>query len=394
MSSPMTSATRVQEILQAGQSIWLDFIQRGLITSGALAQMVRNDWITGLTSNPTIFERAISGSADYDHALRLIAAREPTSSYEAFLELATDDIRAAADILRPIYEATSARDGYVSLEVPPSLGRDYPATVTEGLRLFGLVDRPNVMIKVPGTTEGARAAADLIAAGVNVNVTLLFSVGQYEEAAQAYIEGLERRLAAGAHVDRVASVASFFVSRVDTAVDALLPPGSPLRGRAAVANARLAYRRFLENFAGDRWSRLADGGAMVQRPLWASTGTKNAEYSDVFYVDDLIGPDTVNTMPEATLRAVLDHGSAEPALFTGMAEAAVEMRAIAAAGIDFPTVTARLLEDGLKSFASDFERLLDRIESILASLRNATRMATASLETLQAYTTPERGVPR
>ena len=303
---------RTREMIRLGQSPWLDYLRRDLLKNGSLAAMAAEGRITGVTSNPSIFEKAVAGSDLYNAQIEQLARRGVRDGYEAFVEIALNDIRGACDALRDVYGATRAGDGYVSLEVPPGIEDDTAATVAEARRLFALVDRPNAMIKVPGTPAAEAAIEELIAAGVNINITLLFAISAYERAAGAYIRGLERRLAAGLDVSRVASVASFFVSRVDTAVDALLAEDSPLRGKAAVANARLAYERFEATFSGERWERLAAAGAMVQRPLWASTGTKNPAYSDLLYVDSLVAPQTVNTMPEATLNAVLDHAALQP----------------------------------------------------------------------------------
>ncbi len=369
----MASATRAKprtvQLVEVGQSPWLDSISRGMLTAGELKRMVDDGWITGVTSNPSIFEKAVSGSTDYDEAIRTIAGRGRVDRYDAFVELAVEDIRAATDVLRPVYDRTHGKDGYVSLEVPPGIEDDTERTIAEAKRLWALVDRPNVMIKVPGNPAGILAFEELVAAGVNINITLLFALSAYEATAQAYVKGLERGVAAGGDISRVASVASFFVSRVDTAVDALLPAGSPLRGKAAVANARVAYGRFQEIFSGPRWEKLAAHGAMVQRPLWASTGTKDPAYSDVLYVDSLVAPDTVNTMPAATLKAVLDHADVRPKVVENVAAAKAELTAVRAAGVDLDAVTAKLLKDGLASFEKDFLKLLDRIEDALAVAR-------------------------
>ncbi len=358
------AAARLRE---HGQSVWLDYIRRGLLVSGEIGRMVEADLITGMTSNPTIFDKAISESGDYEEALQAVIAAGETDPYAAFTALAREDIRMAADALRPVYEATAGADGYISLEAPPDIAHDREATVAEALRLFRLVDRPNVMIKVPGTPAGVEALTELIAAGVNVNVTLLFGVAVYERVAGAFLAGLERRLAAGEPLDAVAGVASFFVSRVDTAVDALLPAHSPLRGTIAVANARRAYECFRERFSGPRWERLAAAGARPQRPLWASTGTKNPAYSDVLYVETLVFPDTVNTMPQATLDAVLDHLPVAPAPPHALAEARRRLEEAAAAGVDLEAVTDRLLEEGLAAFARDFRALMGKLERRLAA---------------------------
>ena len=368
MVSPATTSA-TQQLLAHGQSVWLDYIRRDLMTSGRLRQMVDDGQVTGMTSNPTIFEKAIAGSSLYDDDLREAAASGIRDPYQAFVQLAIADIRAAADVLRPVYDRTGAADGFVSLEVPPGIENDVAATVTEVRRLFELVDRPNVMIRIPGTPAGAKALEEATAAGVNVNQTLLFALDAYERAAQAYVSGLERRLAAGQPIDRIGSVASFFVSRVDTAVDSQLPDSSPLRGKVAIANARKAYRRFQEIFSGPRWEKLAAAGAHAQRPLWASTGTKNAAYSDVLYVEELVAPDTVNTMPEATLKAVLDHLDVRDTVVPNLDDADRVLAEAAKAGINLDAVTDKLLVDGLASFEKDFLSLLDRLRSQLALMR-------------------------
>ena len=370
MTSDAPIRLRTRDLVAAGQSPWLDFIRRDMLTSGELAAMVRDGLITGLTSNPTIFEKALAGSTQYDAQLAGIAARGRINPYDAFVEVAADDIRGAADALRPVFDATGGKDGHVSFELPPAIANDTAATIAEGKRLFALLGRPNVMIKVPGTPEGIAALPALIADGVNVNITLLFAVGAYESAAHGYIEGLERRLAEGLPLSTVAGCASFFVSRVDTSVDAQLPQASGLHGRAAVANARHAYRRFQEIFSGPRWERLETVGARPQRPLWASTGTKNPAYSDVLYVETLVAPHTVNTMPEATLSAVNDHLDIRPMTAADLADAAAVLASLPAAGIDLTAVTDRLLAEGLASFAADFDRLLARIQAVLAAVRS------------------------
>lgn len=354
-------ASPIEELREKGQSVWLDYIQRSLITSGELARMVRDGLITGVTSNPTIFRKAISESSDYDGAFQEMAQRGERDPYQAFLAIAKEDIAGAADALRLVYDDTQGRDGFVSLEAPPRIAHDTAKTVTEAKRMFELVGRPNVMIKVPGTDAGIAALEQLIADGVNVNVTLLFDVGVYERVASGYIAALEKRLAADRSLSEVASVASFFVSRVDTKVDAQLPEDSALRGKAAVANAQVAYGRFKEIFSGARWDNLASSGARVQRPLWASTSTKNPAYSDVLYVEELVAPDTVNTMPDATLEAFLDHGEVRPSIEEGLAEAAETIKRVGAQGIDMRAATDQLLEEGLAAFADDFERLLEAI---------------------------------
>lgn len=372
-------ANAIELLRHQGQSVWLDYIRRGLITSGELERMVRNGWISGITSNPSIFRKAISGSSDYDEALRKLADRGACSPYDAFLELGAEDVRLAADVLRPVYEETEGRDGYVSFEAQEG---ETSQIIAEVRRMFSLVGRPNVMIKVPGTPAGIQAVEPLIAQGININITLLFDVDVYEQVALAYIADLERRLAAGQPVNNLASVASFFVSRIDTKVDALLPEDSPLRGRVAVANARVAYRRFQQIFAGERWERLAAAGARLQRPLWASTGTKNPAYSDVLYVEELVARDTVNTMPEATLQAFLDHRRVHPMTDDDPAEAERVIEHAAQVGIDLKTVTTELLDEGLAAFAKDFEKLLEEIGKALAATPTGRLRHRASLHGL------------
>ena len=368
-----------EQLIQHGQSVWLDYIRRGLLRSGEVDRMVADGWITGMTSNPTIFDKAISESGDYEEALQSMIRMGEADPYDAFVALASEDIQLAADALRPVYESTAAVDGYVSLEVPPGIEHDREATVAEALRLFRLVDRPNVMIKVPGTPAGVEALTELVAAGVNVNVTLLFSVAVYERVAEAYIAGLERRHEAGDSLDTIAGVASFFVSRVDTAADALLPEDSPLRGQIAVANARHAYARFQAIFAGERWERLVQAGARPQRPLWASTGTKNPAYSDTLYVETLIFPDTVNTLPQATLDAVLDHLAVEPAGPETLEEAGRLLGGAEAAGVDLTAVTDRLLVDGLASFEDSYKALMAKLDRRLSTAPGRQPAASRSL---------------
>ena len=371
-----------EQLIQHGQSVWLDYIRRGLLRSGEVDRMVAEGWITGMTSNPTIFDKAISESGDYEEALQAIIRMGEADPYDAFVALASEDIQLAADALRPVYESTAAVDGYVSLEVPPGIEHDREATVAEALRLFRLVDRANVMIKVPGTPAGVEALAELIAAGVNVNVTLLFSVDVYERVAEAYIAGLERRLETGEPLDTIASVASFFVSRVDTAVDSQLPADSPLLGQIAVANARYAYARFQALFAGERWERLASAGARPQRPLWASTGTKNPAYSDTLYVETLIFPETVNTLPQATLDAVLDHLSVTPTPAEALDEASRQLAEAAEAGIDMTAVTDKLLVDGLASFEESYKALMAKLDRRLSTAPGRQPASTRSLAAL------------
>ena len=357
-----------------GQSVWLDYIRRDLILSGDLQRLIDEDDLRGVTSNPSIFEKAVTGSTDYQDILGSAEARrlDANALYE---RIALRDIRDAAEVLRPVYERTDARDGYVSLEVSPALARDTGRTLEEARRLWHLVGRPNVMIKVPGTPEGVPAVRRLISEGININVTLLFSQAAYEQVADAFMAGLEARRP-GDDVSRVASVASFFVSRIDTAVDKLLAArieassdskaraaAAALKGRIAIANARQTYRRYLRLFSGPRWEALSAKGAKAQRLLWASTSTKDAAYRDVVYVEELIGRDTVNTMPPATLEAFRDHGRVREALTAGLDQADADMDALEHLGISMTDVTARLLDEGVALFAKSFQSLLAAVDA-------------------------------
>ncbi|HET9249616.1 MAG TPA: bifunctional transaldolase/phosoglucose isomerase [Actinomycetota bacterium] len=373
----------LHEVSAAGQSPWLDFVRRTLITSGELGRLI-DDGVTGVTSNPSIFGKAIGGSTDYDEETARIAGDGTDHDpLEVFEELAIVDIQMAADALRPLYDSTEGRDGFVSFEVEPRLARDTAGTIEAARRLWARLDRPNVLIKIPGTTEGLPAIEQAIADGINVNVTLLFAVEAYAGVAAAYQRGIERRVEAGEPVDRVASVASFFVSRVDSAVDAALPEGSDLRGTAAIANAKLAYERFRRVFSGERWERLAAAGARVQRPLWASTSTKNPAYRDTLYVEELVGPDTVNTMPMNTVDAVRDHGRIRPnAIAEGLDEAKAQVAALAERGISLDEVTETLLEEGIVSFAKDFDALLATIGTKLERVRAGRERQRTTLSTM------------
>jgi transaldolase/glucose-6-phosphate isomerase len=368
---------------EAGQSVWLDFLRRSLISGGGLERLIREDGVSGVTSNPSIFGKAIGGSTDYDDAIRVIAEKNGRSPIEVFYDLALADVQMAADVFRPVYQETQGADGLVSFELEPRLAHDTRGSIESALELFERIGKPNVMIKVPGTDEGVPAVEELTALGVSVNITLLFSVEMYEKVAEAYIRGLERRLDAAEPVDRVVSVASFFVSRVDSVADGVLPEGSPLRGKVAIANAKRAYHQFRHLFSGERWARLGAAGARVQRPLWASTGTKNPEYSDVLYVEELVGPDTVNTMPEATLNAFRDHGVVRPvAAFEGMEEAETILSLLPEHAIDLDAITERLVEDGLLAFQVDLERLLGVIEEKLEDVRSGRARVSAELGSL------------
>jgi transaldolase len=364
----------IKKALENGQSIWLDSISRDMIRSGELQKFI-DSGITGVTSNPSIFDKAIAESDIYDKSL-IEYAKDGVNSQIVFERLAVDDIRDAADVLRAVYDGASMRDGYVSIEVSPALAADTAGTITEARRLWAAIDRPNVMIKVPGTPEGVPAIKTLISEGINVNVTLLFSLDAYTAAANAYIEGLgEFAKAARGIPAGVASVASFFVSRVDTAVDNALPDGHELRGKIGIANAKVAYATFAELFdrklgGGGSFFPLHTTGAQVQRPLWASTGVKNPDYSDTMYVDSLMGPDTVDTIPEATLAAYSDHGNPGYDLTNGLGEAQAQLKSLAEVGISLDSITDDLLAAGVATFADSYASLLGRIEAKLKALRN------------------------
>jgi transaldolase len=364
----------IQAALENGQSIWLDSISRDMLRTGVLQEFI-DSGITGVTSNPSIFDKALSDTDIYDESL-LEYAMDGADRQTIFERLAVDDIRDAADVLRPIYDNASMRDGFVSIEVSPTLANDTEGTVTEARRLWEAIGRPNVMIKVPGTPAGVPAIKTLISEGINVNVTLLFSLNAYVASANAYIEGLSEFAQAGRGMPAaIASVASFFVSRVDTSVDAALPEGHALLGKIGTANAKIAYAKFGEIFdrnlgGGGNFFPLHSTGAQVQRPLWASTGVKNPAYPDTLYVDGLMGPDTVNTIPEATLAAYSDHGNPGSPLADGLAEAQAQMAALADAGVSLDSITDDLLEAGVKAFADSYESLLGRIDEKLASLKS------------------------
>ncbi len=361
--------TRLHDLAAAGTSPWLDNIRRGWLRSGEFRRMV-DDGVRGVTSNPTIFQKAIADSQDYDESIAKLAG-SGGSPADVFFELAIEDVREAADQIRHVYDDSGHLDGFVSFELPPHMANDTAASVAAAPEFFGRIGRPNIYIKIPGTAEGVPAIEESIAAGININVTLLFSLGQYEAIHMAYIRGLERRLAAHQPIADVHSVASFFVSRVDTAVDKLLPEGSPLRGRAAVANAKLAYQRFGEITSTERWQRLADEGATVQRTLWASTGTKDPAYSDVMYVDELIGPDCVNTMPEGTIAAFQDHGTVARTVDADVSAARELTEQVEAAGVSVDAVTRQLEIDGVKSFSDSFDSLIETLRQSIDAQRAA-----------------------
>jgi len=366
-------SNHLREIEELGQSIWIDNLNRQLLDDGTLRDLIEKDGISGVTSNPSIFEKGMGHSDRYDDAFR-DALGETTDVQEIFERLALADIRDAADLLRPTYDATDGQDGFVSFELPASLAFDAEGSIDAAVRLKELIDRENVYIKVPGTAEGVQAFEELTARGVNVNVTLLFSVERYREIAEAYVRGLQRRLDAGEAVDRAASVASFFVSRVDTKVDARLEElgREDLRGRAAVANARVAYAAFEEIFSGDVWERLAEAGAHSQRPLWASTSTKNPDYKDTLYVDELIGPDTVNTMPDATIEAARDHATAARTVDKDVDAAHALIAELKEIGVEFDDIVNRqLVDEGVDQFAKAYDSLLEALESKAGELSPA-----------------------
>ena len=354
-------ASTIQKLTSLGQSIWYDNIQRKLLENGELKAMIERGDIRGVTSNPSIFNAAIAKSNDYDSALTPLAWAG-WDAEKIFWQLAIEDIKAACDAFAPLYEESSSGDGYVSIEVSPYIANDTNATIAQAEQLWVRVARPNLMVKIPATKAGIPAIRKAIAAGVNVNVTLIFSLTRYAEVMDAYLSGLEDRTAAGHPIDHIASVASFFVSRVDSKVDPKLPDGSSLRGRAAIANAKLAYDLYHQTFVGRRWENLKVKGARVQRPLWASTSTKNPAYPDTLYVDELIGPETVNTVPPQTLEAFRDHGIASMTLMRGVAEAEDTIKQLEATGVSMDVVTQELEDEGVKAFADAFTQLLETIE--------------------------------
>jgi transaldolase len=372
----------LSRLYDAGQSVWLDYIDRPMLFNGELERRIRDDVLMGMTSNPTIFEKALAEGTAYD--AQLSSAPPEHTPWELFELIATDDVRRACDIFAPVYERTDGMDGYVSLEVSPGAADDADETVAEARRLWMMVGRPNVMIKVPGTAAGAEAARRLITEGINVNVTLLFSLDAYRAVIEAYMAGLEERLAAGHSIHRLASVASFFVSRVDTEGDrriaARLGTASPehaerlraLVGRLAIANAQLAYELFSESIATDRWLNLAVRGARPQRPLWASTSTKNPAYRDVKYVEALIGPHTVNTLPPATLEAFKDHGEVHRTVDLDVAGARAVVDELGRLGVSLDEITRVLLVEGLASFAKSFDSLLAGLERKTRALAHTT----------------------
>ena len=370
---PDKSANTIQLAHEVGQSIWLDYISRDLIDSGELRRLV-DTGVRGVTSNPAIFQSAISGSNDYDASL--IRYRAETSDPARIFELlAIDDVRDAADVLRPVYDSSGRSDGFVSIEVNPLLAARTDATIAEARRLRAAIDRPNILIKVPGTPEGVPAIRKLISEGISVNVTLLFSLAAYRAAAAAFIDGLSDYVEAGGDdLGGISSVASFFVSRVDTSADGALDGvsgGREIAGKIGIANAKLAYDEFRRLCATERWQQLAARGALPQRPLWASTGVKNPAYPDVLYMNELMGPDTVNTAPPATLDAFLDHGDVAERVTTGVDEAQAQVERLEELGISLDAITGDLLKAGVKAFADAFEGLLEVIDSKCRELAGA-----------------------
>ncbi|HET9307460.1 MAG TPA: transaldolase [Candidatus Sulfotelmatobacter sp.] len=365
----------LKELLKFGQAMWLDYIRRDLFTTGKLKQMIADDGLRGMTSNPAIFEKAIADSSLYDDILKSLASRKDLDATGKFEQIAIRDIQDAADALRPVYEQSKFRDGYVSLEVSPYLARKTKETIDEARRLWKAVQRENVMIKVPGTAEGLPAIRQLIGEGLNINITLLFAQEVYEKVAEAYIAGLEEIGARGGNLKKIASVASFFISRIDSLVDSQLNDRlkntadasqqsllKSLLGKVAIANGKLTYQRYQRLFSGPRWQALAAKGAQTQRVLWASTSTKNPNYRDVIYVEELIGSDTVNTMPPATIDAFRDHGLLRNSLTEDVPGAQKVMDDLARAGVSIKEVTDKLTQDGVKLFADAFDKLLAAVE--------------------------------
>jgi len=369
------TTSKMMALLALGQSVWLDYLRRDMIQSGDLAARVA-DGLRGMTSNPSIFESAIAGSKDYDAALARPDIRSKSDA-DAFEAIAVEDVRMAADVFRTVYDSTDGADGFVSIEVSPSLARDTQGSLNEARRLWREVGRPNVMIKIPGTREGWPAIEQALEEGININITLLFSVEHYKAVADAYLNAMEARIAAKKPVGRVASVASFFVSRVDTEVDKRLEKlggaATSLLGQAAIANAKLAYELFGELFSGPRWMKIRDAGARVQRPLWASTSTKNPRYGDVRYLEGLIGPETINTVPPETLQLFEEHGVVRRTLSPRADDARDTMRQVAEAGIDFDDVTQTLEDEGIEKFEVSYRKLLGVIAGKRQTLGVASR---------------------
>src|ERR1044071_4721118 len=383
----------IEKLTSLGQSLWLDNIQRKLLENGELKAMIERGDIRGMTSNPTIFNNAIAKSKDYDAALKSMSLAG-WDAEKIFWQLAIEDIRAACDLFSPLYEETNGGDGFVSLEVSPYIANDTDATLAQVEQLWARVRRPNLMVKIPATKAGIPAIRKAISVGINVNITLIFSLARYAEVIDAYLSGLEDHIAAGHSVNHIASVASFFVSRVDSKIDAKLPDGSDLKGKAAIANAKLAYDEFQKVFASRRWENLKVKGARVQRPLWASTSTKNPAYPDTIYIDNLIGPDTVNTVPPATLESFRDHGAAEVTITRGLDEAQEAIDQLEASGISMDVVTQELEVEGVKAFADAFTQLLKTIDerriSAVSSLGPIAESVAKRIAQLEADSVPQR----
>jgi len=365
--------SRLQQLSALGQSVWIDYLSRRLVHGGELERLIRNDAVVGMTSNPTIFQKAIAEGDAYDAQLREVLVEE-VEPKEVFLRLAIKDVRDACDMLRPVWDADNGQDGYVSIEVDPNFAYDTAATIAEAQRLHDLVDRPNCFVKIPATEPGLAAIEEMIARGHNINVTLIFSLARYAEVVDAYLRGLERLVESDGDLSSVASVASFFVSRVDTEADRRLDEiGAPdeLKGKLAVANAKLAYERYNALFAGERWESLRAKGAHAQRCLWASTSTKNPAYRDVMYVEDLIGPETVNTMPEETIQAFQDHGEVALTLERDLDEPRRVFERVAEVGVDYDDVVAVLEREGVQKFADSFAELLEGVRAKRGELVSA-----------------------
>jgi transaldolase/glucose-6-phosphate isomerase len=378
MDAAQTKNNPLKQLAEYGQSPWLDYIRRDLFTTGELERLIEEDGLKGMTSNPAIFEKAIS-SEHYKDSIAKLALEKGLSAVSLYEKLAIEDIQTAADALRAVYEATDKRDGYVSLEVSPALAHEGEGTLEEARRLWKAVDRPNLMVKIPATDVGFNAIKQLISEGININVTLLFSQEAYRKVAEAYVAGLEKRLNDGQELGNVASVASFFVSRIDSLVDSQIEEKlktavddeetsllKSLSGKVAIANAKMAYQAYQEIFSGERWEKLASNGAQTQRVLWASTGTKNPKYSDVLYIEELIGRDTVNTIPPATWDAFRDHGKLRESLTENVAEAEQTLKNLEKAGISLADVTDKLLIDAVRLFVEPFDKMIAAVEKAIA----------------------------
>jgi len=364
-TADQSAGNPVKQLLAHGQSPWLDFIRRGFIAEGSLKKLVDEDGLGGVTSNPSIFEKAMGSGDAYDEQIHALAA-QGNDVEETFWALAQQDIEDACDLFHPVWASGHGRDGYVSLEVDPRLAYDTLETFREAMRLHKEVDKPNLMVKIPATRPGLAAIEDVIAKGHSINVTLIFSLGRYAEVAESYVRGLERLVAEGGDPSKLASVASFFVSRIDTEADRRLDQiggSDELKGKLAIANAKLAYAHYLEVFSGPRWDYLAGKGATPQRVLWASTSTKNPAYADTLYVEELLGPDTVNTMPEETIKAYQDHGAPQERLRAGLQDAKRLLEQLASAGVDYDDLTDTLEREGVEKFSQAFDDLMQTLSN-------------------------------